>query len=75
MNLAIVQSRLGLHDKAVETLESMLKLGVGRRFLIHKYLADEYEILGKVEAGRRNRLIYLNTRRAELAALLAGVQK
>ena len=66
MILAMVQSRLGQHQLAVETLESMLKLGIGRRFLIHKNLADEYKILGNEEAGRLHRKIYLETREAEL---------
>jgi tetratricopeptide (TPR) repeat protein len=66
MNLAMVQSRLGRHQMAIETLESMLERGIGRRFLIHKNLGDEYEILGNTEASRRHRKIYLDTREAEL---------
>ena len=68
MNLALVQARLGRHTMAVETLESMLKRGLGRPFLIHKNLADEYEILGNREAGARHRKIHLDTRDAELLA-------
>jgi tetratricopeptide (TPR) repeat protein len=72
MNLAIVQSRLGRHEMAIDILESMLKRGVGRAFLIHKMLATEYEIVGNIEAGRRNRKIYLETREAEL--LMSALQ-
>jgi tetratricopeptide (TPR) repeat protein len=66
MNLALVQSRLDQHRIAAETLEAMLVRGVGRRFLIHKNLADEYKILGDSEASRRHGQIYLDTRAAEL---------
>jgi tetratricopeptide (TPR) repeat protein len=66
MLLGMVQSRLGQHQMAAETFESMLKLGMGRRFLIHKILADEYATLGDMEASRRHREIYLETRDAEL---------
>jgi tetratricopeptide (TPR) repeat protein len=66
MNLAMIQSRLGQHEMAVKTLESMLERGIGRRFLIHKNLADEYETLGNTEASRSHRQIYLETRETEL---------
>ena len=69
LNLATVQSRLGRHELAIETLESMLKLGVGSRFLIHKNLAAEYEIMGDMQASRRHRKIYLDTREAELVVV------
>jgi tetratricopeptide (TPR) repeat protein len=65
MNLAMVLSRVGQHQTAVETLESMLKRTNERRFLIHRNLADEYGILGDAEASRRHRQIYLDTREAE----------
>jgi tetratricopeptide (TPR) repeat protein len=65
MNLALVLSRVGQHQTAVETLESMLKRTKDRRFLIHKNLADEYKILGDAEASRRHRQIYLDTRETE----------
>ena len=65
MNLAMVLSRVGQHQKAVETLESMLQRTNDRRFLIHMNLADEYEILGDAEASLRHRRIYLDTREAE----------
>jgi hypothetical protein len=44
----------------------MLERGIGRRFLIHKNLADEYEAVGNTQAGQRHRKIYLDTREAEL---------
>lgn len=65
LNLAMVLSRVGQHQTAVETLESMLKRTNDRRFLIHKSLADEYAILGDAEASQRHRQIYLDTREAE----------
>ncbi len=66
MDLAMVQSRQGKHQEAVKTLESMLDHGIGRRFLIHKNLADEYEILGDMKASQQHRKIYLDTRESEL---------
>ena len=66
MNLAMIQSRLGRQQMAIETLESMLERGIGRPFLIHKKLADEYQVVGNLEASRRHRKIYLDTREAEL---------
>jgi tetratricopeptide (TPR) repeat protein len=66
MNLGMIHSRLGQHEAAVKTLESMLESGIGRRFLVHKNLADEYEILGNTEASRRHQQIYRETREAEL---------
>jgi tetratricopeptide (TPR) repeat protein len=71
MNLAMVLSRVGQHQSAVETLESMLKRTNGRRFLIHKHLADEYKILGDAEASRRHRQIYLDTIEAEFLGYTA----
>ncbi len=65
MNLAMVLSRVGQHQKAVETLESMLQRTNDRRFLIHMNLADEYKVLGDADAGLRHRRIYLDTREAE----------
>jgi len=63
--LAMVLSRVGQHQRAVEILESMLKRTNEGRFLIHKNLADEYRILGDVEASRGHRQIYLDTMEAE----------
>ena len=69
MNLALVLSRTGKHEMAVETLESMLRRTNSGRFLIHKHLADEYKILGEAEASARHRQVYLNTREAEFIML------
>jgi tetratricopeptide (TPR) repeat protein len=66
MNLTVVQIRLGRHEEAVATLESMLERGLGRSFLIHKILAAEYEMIGKSDAGRQHRKTYLEAREAEL---------
>jgi tetratricopeptide (TPR) repeat protein len=71
MNLAMVLSRVGQHQAAVETLESMLKRTKDRRFLIHKNLAEEYRILGDTEASQRHRQIYLDTREAEFLGYAA----
>jgi tetratricopeptide (TPR) repeat protein len=65
LNLAMVLSRVGQHQAAVDALESMLQRTKDRRFLIHKHLADEYRILGDAEASRRHSQIYRNTMEAE----------
>ena len=69
MNLALVLSRTGKHQMAIETLESMLRRTNSGRFLIHKHLADEYGILGDAEASARHRQVYLNTRESEFIML------
>jgi tetratricopeptide (TPR) repeat protein len=66
MNLAIIQSRLGRHQMAIETLEAMLERHIGRGFLIHQKLAEIYTRAGDAEAGRQHRKIYLDTRETEL---------
>ncbi len=66
MNLAMVHSRLGQRTEAIETYERMLELGVGRRFLVHMNLAEEYAALGDSEASERHRAVYLETREDEL---------
>ena len=43
----------------------MLKRTNDQRYLIHLNLADEYRVLGDVEASLRHRRIYLDTREAE----------
>jgi tetratricopeptide (TPR) repeat protein len=65
MNLAMVLSRVGQHQRAVETLESMLTRTNEGRFLIHKNLAEEYKSLGDAEGSRRHRQIYLDTMETE----------
>ena len=69
MNLALVLSRTGKHQMAVETLESMLRRTNSGRFLIHKHLADEYKILGDGDASGRHRQVYLNTMESEFMML------
>lgn len=59
LNLGIIQSRLGRHDDAVETFQTMMKLGLGDFFLVHLNLSREYQALGNKTLSRRHRLIYL----------------
>jgi tetratricopeptide (TPR) repeat protein len=65
MSLAVVQGRLGRHQPAIATLESMLNRRLGRSFLIHKMLAAEYETIGNIEMARQQRKTYLDAREAE----------
>jgi tetratricopeptide (TPR) repeat protein len=71
MNLAMILSRVGQHQTAVETLESMLKRTNDRRFLIHRSLAEEYRILGDMEASRHHRQVYLSTMEKEFLGAAA----
>jgi tetratricopeptide (TPR) repeat protein len=66
MKLAVAQSRISAHEKAIESLESLLEEDLGRRFLIHKTLAEEYALLGNLEASRLHRQMYLDARESEL---------
>jgi tetratricopeptide (TPR) repeat protein len=59
LNLGTVHSRLGRHKAAVETLQKMLSMGIGDSFLAYRNLAQEYQLLGDVEASRRHQVVYL----------------
>ena len=59
LNLGIIQSRLGRHSDAVETFQTMIKLGLGDFYLVHFNLSHEYQVLGNMALSQRHRLIYL----------------
>ena len=65
--LGLIQSQLGLHAEAVETLEATARL---RRddFLVHLQLAREFEALGNPESARQQRVLYLQKYDAALQA-------
>jgi tetratricopeptide (TPR) repeat protein len=58
LNLGIAQSKLGQHKAAADTLQKMLSLGMDN-FLVSRNLAQEYKILGDMEASRRHEVVYL----------------
>jgi tetratricopeptide (TPR) repeat protein len=58
LNLGIAQSKLGRHKAAADTLQKMLGLGMDS-FLVSRNLAQEYKLLGDLEASRRHEVIYL----------------
>lgn len=66
LNLGLAQSSLGRHEAALETFQTMVDLGVSDDFLVHKNLAREYDVIGNIEASRREQLIYLQRIEAEL---------
>ncbi len=62
----LIQGRLGLHDEAIETFETMGKLHLDD-FLVHRNLAGEYEAVGNAGA-RQQRVLYLQRYDAALQA-------
>jgi tetratricopeptide (TPR) repeat protein len=59
LNLAIVQSKLGRHQAAVDTFQKMLSLGMDDDFLVYWNLSQEYRLLGDMDASRRHEVVYL----------------
>jgi tetratricopeptide (TPR) repeat protein len=58
LNLGVAQSKLGRHKDAVATFQKMVSLGMDS-FLVYWNLAQEYRLLGDVEASRRHEVVYL----------------
>ena len=58
LNAAGRLSRIGRHKAAVDTLQKMLSLGMDS-FLVYRNLAQEYKLLGDMEASRRHEVVYL----------------
>ena len=58
LNLGIAQSKLGKHKAAADTFQKMLSLGMDN-FLVSRNLAQEYKLLGDMEASRRHEVVYL----------------
>lgn len=58
LNLGIAQSKLGKHEAAADTFQKMLSLGMDN-FLVSRNLAQEYKLLGDMEAGARHEVVYL----------------
>ena len=58
LKLGLVQSRLGLHREAAQTLETIVRMQLDD-FLVHRQLAREYEHLGNKEGAQQQRVIYL----------------
>jgi tetratricopeptide (TPR) repeat protein len=58
LNLGIAESKLGRHKAAVDTFQKMLNLGMDS-FLVSWNLAQEYKLLGDMEASRRHEAVYL----------------
>ena len=58
LNLGTAQSRLGQHKAAIETFQKMLSLGMDS-FMVYRNLAQEYQLIGDMEASRRHKVVYL----------------
>lgn len=68
VNLGLAQSRLGRHRDAVKTFETVIDLGFGDNFLVHRSLSREYELLGDTKASLRHQVLYLQRIYAALEA-------
>jgi tetratricopeptide (TPR) repeat protein len=71
LNLGTVQSKLGRRQAAVETFQKMLNLGMDN-FIVYWHLAQEYALLGDMEASRRYRVVYLQNVDVALQETLAS---
>jgi predicted Zn-dependent protease len=58
LNLGIAQSKFGQHQAAADTFQKMLSRGMDN-FLVSRNLAQEYKLLGDLEASRRHEVVYL----------------
>jgi tetratricopeptide (TPR) repeat protein len=58
MNLGTAQSKLGRHQAAIDTFKKMVSLGMDN-FLVYRNLAEEYRVLGDLEASRPPEVVYL----------------
>ena len=58
LNLGTIQSKLGRHQAAIDTLQKMLKLGMDS-FMVYRNLAQEYQLLGDRDASIRHEVVYL----------------
>ena len=68
LNLGLALSRLGLHQEAAETFQSMLDQGISD-FLIHRNLALQYKLLGDPRFAQQQAL-YLEKYDAALKVIL-----
>jgi tetratricopeptide (TPR) repeat protein len=71
LNLGTVQSKLGRHQAAVETFQKMLNQGMDN-FIVYWHLAQEYVLLGDMEASLRHRVVYLQNVDIALQETLAS---
>lgn len=55
---ALIQSRMGRHNEAIVTLQSMAERRLDY-FLVHHKLAQEYALVGDTAASQRQRVLYI----------------
>jgi len=70
MSLALTHRKFGHHLEAAETFQLMIDLGLSDHYLTHKYVAQEYAVLGDLESSERHHAIYLEKRDGELNVVL-----
>jgi tetratricopeptide (TPR) repeat protein len=68
-NLGLAQDKLGMHEAALQTFQSMGKAGFGG-FLVELNFSREYAALGELPAAERHRVAYLQEYYAFLVANL-----
>jgi tetratricopeptide (TPR) repeat protein len=70
LNLAIAQSKAGRHGEALRTFQTMIDRGFGDHFLVHRYLAQQYQALADSKASQRHSVTYLQKIDAAIEAAL-----
>jgi tetratricopeptide (TPR) repeat protein len=65
VTIGLAESARGRHGEAVATFQRIVALGAGD-FLVHYNLAEIYQLMGRIEASRRHRTIYLQQINDEL---------
>jgi tetratricopeptide (TPR) repeat protein len=69
MASGIILGRAGRHQEAVDRFEAMLAGGVGRPFLVHLQLSEQYAALGDIESSRRHGAAYEQRRESEIVVV------
>jgi tetratricopeptide (TPR) repeat protein len=63
LGLGLTEIQMGRHREAVETFETMIRLGLDADPILYSSLALEYEVLGDIRASQRSRAIYMERTR------------
>ena len=58
LNLGLALVKAGKHEEAIENLQKALELDFDFPE-VHRYLAQEYKLLGKLEESKKERAVYL----------------
>ena len=67
LSLGVTESQLGRHQEAVQTFETMIRLGLDANPVLYSSLAREYATLGDISSSQKYEEIYLRLRDGEQA--------